>query len=187
MALPGLFGSRSAPSYTPSEPYRRLQYDTVYPRLTDIINQGGLGLDTAGLERTSKENIGANFSGAMTRIRAGTMPYGNPGAGSRLATRVATAQAGEESRAIREIRTQNATQKNQSLLGTLGLASGVEDPALKAFYANMARFNTQSGQDAAGAQLLGDLAGLGFLAWNPGGVLSAPGTSGTYGIPRAAL
>lgn len=191
--LAGLFGGGgSAPRYTPSPQYRALQYQTVYPHLQRIIEQGGLGLDTAGLERSFKENTAANYGGAMQRVKASTVPYGNPAAGNRAALRIATAQAGEESRGIRDIRTQSNAQKNQTYMGSLGLAGGLEDQELKAFYANLARYNAQSQRDAGMAGLLGDLAGLGFLAWNPaaGTAAGSPGAvsmvrGGAVNLPMA--
>ena len=190
----GIFGGGSAPSYNMSEPYKKLTYDTLYPKLTGLIDAGGLGLDTATLERTAKENIAAGYGGAFNKIRAFTAPYGNPAAGNRLALRTGMAQAGEESRAIGGIRTANAQGKNASLMGLLGLAGGMEDPALKQYFADLQRYQIKQQGDAGMAGLLGDLATLGVTAWNPaagmalgaargaGGGTYTGGGSGSYAV-----
>lgn len=180
----GLFGfGGSIPRYSPSAPYRDLTFNTVYPKLDEIIKGGGLGFDTAGMERTFKENTAANFGGAYERIRP-FAAYGNPAAGTRTATRLAIAQAGEEGRGIRDIRTQSNQARNHSLLGVLGLASGLEDPALKQYYANLARYNAESSRDAGIAGLFGNLAGLGLMAANPGLGVAArmPGAVSNYAV-----
>jgi hypothetical protein len=156
-----LTGSSSPPSYQPNSAWSKLTFDKLYPKLTEGIDAGGFGFDTAGLERTFKENNATNYGGALQRVRAFTAPHGNITAGNRMALRLATDQARTESTGIRDIRTQNAAAKNQSQMGLLGMVSGMEDPAYKAYYAELARYHAQTQKDQQLAGMLGNLAGLG--------------------------
>lgn len=180
-----LFGGGSAaPSYQMSPQYSDLALKTVYPKLKEIIDQGGISIDTAGLEREFKENTAANFGNATQRIRSFTAPYGNPTAGNRMATQLAIAQAGEEGRGISGIRTQASQSKIASLSGILGLSAGLEDPALKKYYADMMKYNADQQRDAQSAGMMGNLAGLGMLAFAPA---LGPAAPVVYGASRAAV
>lgn len=163
----GLFGGGSAPSYQMSPQYRDLTYGTVYPKLSEIIKGGGLGLDTAGLERGFKENTAASFGGAFDKVRAFSAPYGNPAAGNRMALNLGTRQAATEARGISDIRTAADRAKIDSLMGILGMTTGMEDPALKQYYADLQKYQGDQASEGATAGLLGNLATLGVSLWNP--------------------
>lgn len=189
--LEGLFGNSNAPRYTMSPQYKQLTFGTTYPKLEEIIKSGGVSLDTAGLERGFKENTAANFGGAFDKVRAFTAPYGNPAAGNRLALRIAGQQAGEESRGISHIRTTAGQEKIRTLMDTLGISSGLEDPNLKAYFAELARYEADQQRRTQTAGLFGNLAGLGAtwylggpaagIARMAGGMYTGAG-SGSYGV-----
>ncbi len=71
----GLFGGGSPPKYNMSPEYKGMTLGTAYPKVTEGIKAGGFGLDTAGLERTTRENIASNYGGAYDKVRSFTSPY----------------------------------------------------------------------------------------------------------------
>lgn len=174
-----LLGQRhKAPQYTPSPQYTDITFGTLYPHLKDIIQKGGIGFDTTGLERRTSEDIASRYGGAYRNARAFTAPYGNITAGNRMASNIGTQQAQETSRAITGIRGQSEAEKIQTLMTTLGMVGGLQDPALAAYHANLGAYGLNQQNQQQTASMLGDLASL-YALYQFGSKLPVPATAAT--------
>ena len=190
MAAGGLLAGLSnkgpkAPTYTMSPEYKNLIYGTVYPTISDIIKNGGLSYNTAGMQRSAAEDIANQYGGAYRKVNS-MLPYGNTGSMNRANLSLATSEAGDIAKAYRDITTQAEQAKRSSLLSTLNMGAGMQDPNLAQFGANMQTYGGDARRAESIASLYGSLAGLGgaYFMGQPAG---APATAGYSYVPHTSL
>ena len=186
-SLGGLFGGGpSAPKYSMSPEYRGLTIGTAYPKIQDIINSGGISYDTAGAERVAAEDIAGQYGQAYNKVRS-LLPYGNTGSMNRANMMFAQDQARETSRATTGLRTGAAQGKIASLLQMLGLTTGMQDPNLAQYYADIQKYQADVQKRGQTAGLVSGLIGLAatpFLGPAAPAVAGMIGGGGGYkGLP----